>query len=67
MVCFPTKGVKNDAADALSRLDITDKATDARVWGVKSNKLEYVNIHMINICMFLSEYEFEEDGLMMML
>ena len=56
------KGVNNDAADALSRLDITNKANDARVWGVKSKKLEYVNVHMMNICMFLSESEFEEDG-----
>ena len=48
------KGVDNDAADALSRLDITDKANDARVWGEKSKQLEYVNVHMMNICMFLS-------------
>ena len=56
------KGVDNDAADALSRLDITNKANDARVWGEKSKRLEYVNVHMMNICMFLSESEFEEDG-----
>ena len=56
------KGVDNDAADALSRLDLTDKADDARVWGEKSKRLEYINVHMMNICMFLSESEFEEDG-----
>ena len=56
------KGVNNDAADALSRLDITDKANDARVWGEKSKRLEYINVHMMNICMFLSESNFEEDG-----
>ena len=56
------RGVDNDAADALSRLDITDKENNARVWGEKSKKLEYVNVHMMNICMFLSEAEFEENG-----
>ena len=56
------KGVNNDAADALSRLDITNKANDARVWGEKSKKLEYVNVHMMNIDMFLLEAEFEENG-----
>ena len=58
-----TAGVDNDAADALSRLDITDKANDARVWGEKSKRFEYINVHMMNICMFLSESEFEDDGL----
>ena len=57
------KGVDNDAADALSRLDITDKANDARVWGEKSKRLKYINVHMMNICMFLLESEFEDDGL----
>ena len=56
-------GIDNDAADALSRLDITDKANDARVWGEKSKRLEYINVHMMNICMFLLESEFEDDGL----
>ena len=56
------KGVDNDAADALSRLDITDKANDARVWGEKSKRLEYIDVHMMNVCMFLSESVFEEDG-----
>ena len=51
-------GLENDAADVLSRLDITDKANDARVWGEKSKKLEYANVHMMNICMFLLESEF---------
>ena len=53
--------VDNDAADALFRLDITNKANDDRVWGEKSKILEYVNVHMMNTCMFLSESEFEED------
>ena len=55
-------GVDNDAADALSRLDITNKANNERVWGEKLKRLEYVNVHMMNICMFLSESEFEEDN-----
>ena len=55
-------GVDNDAVDALSRLDITDKADNTRVWGEKSKRLEYINVHMMNICMFLSESEFENDG-----
>ena len=56
------KGVDNDAADALSRLDLTDKTADLEVWGEKSKRLEYVDVQMMNICMFLSESEFEEDG-----
>ena len=56
------KGVDNAATDALSRLDITDKTNDARVWGEKYKRLEYVNVHIMNICMFLSEAEFKEDG-----
>ena len=55
-------GVDNDAVDALSRLDIIDKANDARVLGEKSKQLEYINVHMMNVCMFLSKIEFEEDG-----
>ena len=55
-------GVDNDATDALSRLDITNKANDAKVWGEKSKQLEYINVHMMDICMFLSEAEFEKDG-----
>ena len=46
-------GEDNDAVDALSRLDITNKANNARVWGEKSKRLEYVNAHMMNICIFL--------------
>ena len=60
-------GVDNDIADALSRLDLIDKADNARVWGEKSKRLKYINVHMMNTCMFLLESEFEEDGLMMML
>ena len=55
-------GVDNDAADALSRLDITDKANDARVWDEKFKRLEYFNVHIMHIYMFLSETSFEEDG-----
>ena len=55
-------GLENDTADALSRLDVTDKANDARVWGEESKKLNYANVHMMNICMFSSESEFEDDG-----
>ena len=56
------KGVNNDAENALSRLDLTDKADNARVWGEKSKRLEYINVHMMNMCMLLLESEFEEDG-----
>ena len=56
------KGVDNDAADALAILDITNKANDVRVWGEKSKSLEYIDVHMMNVCMFLSESELEEDG-----
>ena len=55
------KDVDNDTADALSRLDLIDKADDASVWGEKSKQLEYVNVHVMNICMFLLESEFKED------
>ena len=55
-------GVDNNAVDALSILDLTDKANNARVWGEKSNRLEYINVHMMNICMFLLESEFVEDS-----
>ena len=58
-------GVDNDAADELSRLDTVDKSNDERVWGEKSDRLEYMNVHMMNICMFLSESEFEEDDAVM--
>ena len=37
------KGIDNDAADALSRLDLTDKSDDLRVWGKKTKRLEYVD------------------------
>ena len=50
-------GINNDVADALSRLDITDKANDARVWGTKLKRLKSINVHMMNICMFLLESE----------
>ena len=56
------KGVDNNDVDDLSRLDITNKENDARVWGEKSKRLENVNVHMMDICMFLLEAEFEEDG-----
>ena len=54
-------GVENNVVDALSRLDLTDKADDARVWGEKSKRLEYINAHMINTCVFLSESESKEN------
>ena len=47
------KGVNNDATDALSRLDITNKANNARVWGEISKQLEYVNVHMMNIYIYI--------------
>jgi len=38
------KGVDNDAADVLSRSDLTNKAEDLQVWGEKTNCLEYVDV-----------------------
>ena len=46
------KGVDNNAADALSRLDLIDKANNTRVWGEKSKQLEYSIVHMMNMCIF---------------
>ena len=51
----------NDAVDALSRLYITDKTDDARVWCEKSKQMEYINVHMMNIWMVLLESEIKED------
>ena len=56
------KGANNDVTNTLSILDLIDKADNARVWGEKSKHLEYINVHMMNMCMFLSESEFKEDG-----
>ena len=56
------KGVDKDAADVLSRLDLIDKADDLKVWGEKSKRLDYVDVQMMIVCMFLSKSEFEEDG-----
>ena len=55
-------GVDNDAADALSRLDLTDKADDIRVWEQKQKRLEYVDVKMMNICMFMLESNFNKNG-----
>ena len=55
-------GADNDASDALSRLDLTDKADDLRVWEQKQKQLEYIDVQMMNLCMFMSESIFEEDG-----
>ena len=46
-------GTDNDAADTLSRLDPTDKADDLIIWGVKTKRLEYVGVHMMNMCVCL--------------
>ena len=56
------KGIDNDAADALSRLDLTDQFNDLRIWGKKTKRLEYVDVQMMNLCMFMSESAFIEDG-----
>ena len=45
-------GVDTDAAEALSTLNITDKANDTRVWGEKSKRLDYINVHVMDICIF---------------
>ena len=55
-------GVDNDAADTLSQLDLTDKADDLKVWEQKQKRLEYVNVKMMMLCMFMSESNFKEDG-----
>ena len=57
-------GVHNNVADTLSRLDISDKTNDARFWGEKSKHLEYINVHMMNIGIFLSEDGFDDDAVM---
>ena len=58
-------GVNNDddAADTLSRLELTDKADDLRVCAQKQKQLEYVDVQMMNLYMFMSESNFKEDGL----
>ena len=47
------KGVDNNVAVALSRLNLIDKADDLRVWDEKSKRMEYVDVQMMNICMLL--------------
>jgi hypothetical protein len=55
-------GIDNDAADALSRLDLNDKADDLRVWEQEQKRLQYEDVKMMNLCMFMSESNFAEDG-----
>ena len=55
-------GVGNDTADALSRLDLTDKVYDHITWGEKNKQLKYVDVQMMNMCMFMSESNFDKDG-----
>ena len=54
--------VNNDAADALSGLDLIYKAHNLNVYGAKTRRLEYVDVHMMNMCMFMSKSNFEEDS-----
>jgi hypothetical protein len=46
-------GIDNTAADALSRLDMTDKKNDLITWEVKNKKLQYINPKQMNICVYL--------------
>ena len=55
-------GVDNNAADALSRLDLVDNMYDHITWSAKNKCLEDVYVQMMNVCMFMSESNFEEDG-----
>ena len=54
--------VDNDTVDAISRLDLTDKADDLITWGEKTKRLEYDNVKMMNMCIFMLESNFKEDG-----
>ena len=56
------KGIDNDAADALSRLDMSDKENDLITWEIKNKRLEYINPKQMNMCLFMSESNFEDDG-----
>jgi hypothetical protein len=56
------KGIDNDAADALSRLDMTNKEYDLITWEIKNKRLEYINPKQMNMCLFMSESNFEDDG-----
>jgi len=56
------KGIDNTAADAASRLDMTDKKNDLITWEVKNKRLEYINPKQMNMCLFMSESNFEDDG-----
>jgi hypothetical protein len=55
-------GIDNKAADALSRLDMTDKASDLITWEKKNKRLEYINPKQMNMCLFMSESNFQDDG-----
>ena len=55
-------GVDNDAADALSRLDMLEDEADLIEWGEKNKKLEYSPSSRA-LCLFMSKSNFEDDGL----
>jgi hypothetical protein len=56
------KGIDNDAADALSRFNLSDKENDLITYEIKDKRLEYINPKQMNMCLFLSESNFEDDG-----
>ena len=55
-------GIDNDAADALSRLDLIDKSSDRINWKPKLPKLKYIdNTKNIIFCKYMNSMDFEED------
>ena len=55
-------GVDKDTVDTIPRLNLTDNAGDLITWGEKNKRLEYGDVQMANMCMFISESNFEEDS-----
>ena len=55
-------GIDNDAADALSRLDLIDKSSDTINWEPKLPKMKYIdNTKNIIFCKYMNSLDFEED------
>ena len=55
-------GIDNDAADALSRLDLIDKSSDTINWEPKLPKMKYIdNTKNIIFCKCMNTLDFEED------
>ena len=47
--------INNDAADALSRLDLIDKANNIVTWRETSKHLKYVDVEQVNMYIFVLE------------